>query len=188
MFRDKIRNAYDELSPSFRRIADFLLDRTYEATFLSGTQLASQVNTDAILITRFAQHLGYRGNPRLLAEVQADVKEDLDRYLNPTPFTAEPGPAALAAIRREIHNLELLERSLNPKDLARFIDLALKAERIVVVGEGASRVLASLFAHALRTLNLNAKRHRLIYAGRRDGLCRPAARRPGRRVSRVAAT
>lgn len=155
-FRDKIRATHDRLSPSFRILANYLLDNTHEAAFLNASQLAKHLDIDPATVVRFAQHLGYPGYPELLAEVRAEVKDDLDRYLNPPPFTEEPGSVVLAAIRREINNLELLERSLPPKDVNRFAGLVTKAQKIVVVGEGVSRELARVFAYKLTSLGLNA--------------------------------
>ena len=34
-YRDKIREAYDTLSPSFKVLAEFILDQTYVAAFLN---------------------------------------------------------------------------------------------------------------------------------------------------------
>lgn len=155
MFRDKIRAAYDNMSASFRVLGDYLMDHTHEAAFLNASQLANHLEIDPATVVRFAQHLGYPGYPELLGEVRGEVKDDLDRYLNPPALTREPGSIALAAIRREINNLEMLERSLQPRDVSRFVTLVGKAEKIVVVGEGLSRELARLFAYRLRNLGLN---------------------------------
>jgi len=117
---------------------------------------AERLRVDPATVVRFAQNLGYPGYPELLSEVRGEVKDDLDRYVTPPKFTAEPGSVVLASIRREIHNLELLERTLKPKDVNRFATLVSKASKIVVVGEGPSRDLARLFAYKLASLGLNA--------------------------------
>ena len=156
MFRDKIRATFDHMSPSFRVLARFLLDSTHEAAFLNASQLAKHLEIDPATVVRFAQSLEYPGYPELLAEVRAEVKDDLDRYLEPPALTRDPGSIALAAIRRAIDSLERLERTLQPRDAARFVTLADKAAKIVIVGEGLSRELGRIFAYKLRSLGLNA--------------------------------
>ena len=40
MFRDKIQGQYEELSPRFRSLADFILENTLDVGFLTATELA----------------------------------------------------------------------------------------------------------------------------------------------------
>lgn len=155
-YRDKIRAAYDTLSPSFKLLAEFILDNTYEAAFLNASQLAKRLRVDPATVVRFAQRMAYPGYPELLDEIRTEVQGDLARYALTPNFTAEPASVVVAAIRREINNLELMERSINPNDINRLTEAMLNAHRIILVAEGVSRELASVFAHRLIALGLPA--------------------------------
>lgn len=155
MYRDQIRHIYDTFSPSFQVLANFLLDRPYEAAFMNASQLAAHLDVDPATVVRFAQRLGYPGYPELLEEIRTEVKSDLDRFLKPQPIPLETGAAAIASVKQAMSNLQALERSLKPKDVAYVSGLIRQAERIFVVSEGISQHLGSLFAYQLRELDLN---------------------------------
>jgi DNA-binding MurR/RpiR family transcriptional regulator len=53
------------MSKSFARLADFLLDSYVEASFMTASELAQELNLDAATVVRFSQQLGYSGYPKL---------------------------------------------------------------------------------------------------------------------------
>ncbi len=156
MYRDQIRQAYDGLSPSFQVLAKFLLDHTYEAAFMNASQLAVHLDVDPATVVRFAQRLGYPGFPELLGEIRSEVQDDLQRYTQPSEFTADPASVALAALRREINNLELMERSLKPREVNTFVEKVANANRVVVAAEGNGGAIGQLFAQQLNSMGINA--------------------------------
>lgn len=153
-YRDKIRNAYDTLSPSFKLLAEFILDNTYGAAFLNASQLAKRLKVDPATVVRFAQRLAYPGYPELLKEIRDEVQGDLSRYTTTPSYSTEPSSVVMAAVRREINNLELMERGLRPADINQLVEGLLNAKHIILLGEGVSRELARLFAYQLNTLAL----------------------------------
>lgn len=153
-YREKIRNAYDTLSPSFRTLAEFILDHTYEAAFLNASQLAKRLKLDPATVVRFAQRLAYPGYPELLEEIRDEVQSDLSRFASVTSYSTEAASVVMAAVRQEISNLEMMQRSLRPDDINRLAEAVQAANHIVVVAEGASAELAAYFARQLGTLEL----------------------------------
>ena len=65
-YQERIRLARPKMSKSFSRLADFLLDSYIEASFMTATELAHELELDAATVVRFSQHLGYSGFPELL--------------------------------------------------------------------------------------------------------------------------
>ncbi len=103
-FKEIIRSNYGRLSPSYRRVADFLLDNYHEVAFMTATQLAHRVGVDTTTVVHFAQRLGYDGYPELLEEIRHTVRAEMQRLLAEVPPTANRGKE------------ELLERiTVNPK-------------------------------------------------------------------------
>ena len=64
-YEERIRHERPEMSKSFARLADFLLDSYVEAAFMTASELAHSLNLDAATVVRFSQHLGYTGFPKL---------------------------------------------------------------------------------------------------------------------------
>ncbi|NUM46900.1 MAG: MurR/RpiR family transcriptional regulator [Anaerolineales bacterium] len=76
-YDERIRKAYPELSKSFVRLADFLLDSYIDAAFMTATELGHAVDLDATTVVRFSQHLGYAGYPDLLRDIRDRVREQI---------------------------------------------------------------------------------------------------------------
>ena len=76
-YEERIRTERQQMSKSFAKLADFLLDSYVEASFMTASELAQVLNLDAATVVRFSQHLGYRGFPQLQREIRSRVKKDL---------------------------------------------------------------------------------------------------------------
>src|SRR5512133_146291 len=76
-YEDRIRQERSNMSKSFAKLADFLLDSYVEAAFMTASELAHALNLDAATVVRFSQHLGYDGFPKLQREIRQRVKNDL---------------------------------------------------------------------------------------------------------------
>lgn len=153
MFREKVNKIYNTLSPSYRRIADFLLDYPNEAAFMTATQLARRVAVNTATVVRFAQRLGYDGYPELLQDVRSIVRSRLA-----TPPVGVPADdateTAVRALNQEAENLKQLLTNLPREEIANTLNALRSARRIFIVGEGHSRSLASLLAGYLTSLGL----------------------------------
>ena len=79
MFRERIKARYNELSPSFRKLADFVLEHQLDAALMTATELAERISVDAATVVRFAQTLGYSGFRQLSKDIQRVVKYFLKR-------------------------------------------------------------------------------------------------------------
>jgi DNA-binding MurR/RpiR family transcriptional regulator len=133
-FETRIREAGQDLTPSFRVLADFLLDSYDEAAFLSGTELAHRLDLDPATVVRFAQRLGYPGYRELQREVQARVQQLL---APPTTSPANsPEEAAMGALDQASALIAQVRREF-PLDAAnRFVKLLDQAARVVILAEG----------------------------------------------------
>src|SRR3972149_2185235 len=156
MFRERIKTHYADLSPSFQRLAKFLMDHPYEAAFMTATQLGRHLDVDTATVVRFAQRLEYPGFPELLDEIQSEVKTQLVRYFQPSR-PAEDGQGIFrAAIRQALVNIEQLDLALPQSTLERIVEMIRAADRIWVTGENLNRPLADLLARVLRWYDFNA--------------------------------
>jgi DNA-binding MurR/RpiR family transcriptional regulator len=133
-YEERIRRIRSALSPSFERLAGFLLDSYAEAAMLTATEIAHQLDVDTGTVVRFAQRLGYRGYPELQDELQDHVRRDL--LLERAPEPDSPAAAADQALRGLAKAMTLTRRTF-PTGPAEELILALdQAQRVVVLAEG----------------------------------------------------
>lgn len=135
-YEDRIRQERSNMSKSFAKLADFLLDSYVEAAFMTASELAHALNLDAATVVRFSQHLGYDGFPKLQREIRQRVKQDL--LIRPSQADiarSVPGVAALA-MKDVTTALERTRISLDTDALNRLVEQIGHARRMVVLAEG----------------------------------------------------
>ncbi|HEY48198.1 MAG: hypothetical protein AMJ88_06085 [Anaerolineae bacterium SM23_ 63] len=155
-YETRIHKARSSFSPSFVRLADFMLDSYRQAAFLTATELAHLLDLDPATVVRFSQLLGYRGYPEFQREIREKVKKDLLIERKVEPGTV--AEAAENALRELVRNLEFTQRTF-PLQVAEELIAALdEAERVIVLAEGlaisSARCLASWLEAVGYTIHL----------------------------------
>ncbi|MGD9099173.1 MAG: MurR/RpiR family transcriptional regulator [Anaerolineae bacterium] len=156
MFRTRIRENFDRLTPSFKKLGEFLLDNYFDAAFMTASQLANRLDIDPATVVRFSQRLGYRGYPELLADVRTAVRDELDAVYKTDVKEGTPHDAVLKLIDAERTNLERMETQLKPEALKGFVEALESAKRIFVVSQWAGLHLARMFADLLHSAGMEA--------------------------------
>ena len=148
MFRDRIKEHYESLTPSFKRLGEFILNNEMDVAFMTATELAAMMGVDAATVVRFSQTLGYRGYRELSHEIQRVVKADLTaRYAGFSEADTAAGQLR-ALMENERHNLEIAIGQVTDQG-ARIVELLANAAHVWVVGEGGAYALAEFFADQL---------------------------------------
>jgi DNA-binding MurR/RpiR family transcriptional regulator len=75
IFKERIRASYDDLTPGFRKLADFIMNNTLDVAFLTATELSRRVGVDPATVVRFAQELEYSGYRELSREIKKYVRD-----------------------------------------------------------------------------------------------------------------
>ncbi len=135
-YEDRIREARPALSPSLRRLADFLLDSSIQAAFLTATELAHTLDIDPATVVRFAQKLGYPGYPQLQREIRDKVRRELLSERRATPDS--PSAAAEAALADVVRHLELVRRTFPLEAAGKLLSALDEVERVIVLAESAT--------------------------------------------------
>jgi DNA-binding MurR/RpiR family transcriptional regulator len=134
-YEERIRRERQQMSKSFAKLADFLLDSYVEASFMTASELAQALNLDAATVVRFSQHLGYKGFPQLQREIRARVKKDLLIH----PRQAEvPGTAqnvVTTAMYELSRDLDQTRMSLDTDALSQLVERIGQARRIVLLAD-----------------------------------------------------
>src|SRR5262245_35657740 len=74
-----IRTAYDTMSKSQQKVAEFLLTHGIDVVYLPAARIAEMTGVNASTVVRAAQALGYEG----FAELQAALQDQLLRQTSP---------------------------------------------------------------------------------------------------------
>ena len=153
----RIRQLYPSLALNERRLADYLLSQPDRARHLSSQKLADESGVSQSSVVKFAQKLGYKGFPALklaLSESLADkdaitvhnliLSDDPLKTVGEKLFTEK-----MSAIRAtlDINSEEMLLETLR---------LLRNAKRIVLVGIGASGLVAKDFSWKLMKIGISA--------------------------------
>jgi DNA-binding MurR/RpiR family transcriptional regulator len=156
MYRERIRNRYEQFSPGFRRIADYLLGHYQDAAFMTAAEIAATVQVDTALVVRFAQRLGYPGFPELIGEVQNSVKRDLQALYVPPAGDDSPGEVYRRNLLQDRNNLDHVLQHLDLQNVLIVLEKFAAAQRVFLIGEGNLTFLAQAFAGRMVALGFPA--------------------------------
>jgi DNA-binding MurR/RpiR family transcriptional regulator len=144
-YEERIRTARSDMSKSFAKLADFLLDSYVEAAFMTASELAHTLDLDAATVVRFSQSLKYTGYPDLQREIRARVKAEL--LIRPQEASDPKSVTGIAfdAMNEVSLALERTRNSLDIEALVGLVEQIGAARRIVVLAEGPTQPTAYSF-------------------------------------------
>lgn len=153
MFRERITRQYSSLSPSFKRIADFVLASHQRAAFMSASRLAKHVEVDVATVTRFAQQLGYEGYIELIREIQETVLEEMRESREPVLERLQSAEGTFAqTMWRDWAALEETIQSLSSEYGRQAVAALARARRVYLIGEGVGGALAAAAQYYLKMI------------------------------------
>lgn len=134
-YEERIRRERQQMSKSFAKLADFLLNSYVEASFMTAIELAQTLNLDAATVVRFSQHLGYKGFPQLLREIRARVKKDLLIHPRQAEVTDSTHNIIATAMSELARDLEQTRMSLDTDALAQLVEQIGQARRVILLAD-----------------------------------------------------
>ena len=148
----RIGKVYMNLSKAHKKAADYVLSNVFRSATMSIDELANAVGISVATANRFARALGFEGYPQFRAELVSGFEAMLvpiDNLRNEVQRPATPAEIIAGTLNEDIANLEATRRGLDPALCEQAARLILNAERIYIIGYGASGFLAGLMAHNL---------------------------------------
>jgi DNA-binding MurR/RpiR family transcriptional regulator len=141
-YEERIRQERPNMSKSFAKLADFLLDSYIKASFMTASELAHSLNLDAATVVRFSQHLGYKGYPELLREIRDKVRRNL---LYVPRDTMEPDSlhgVVLSSLENLSQDLNQMRLMLDIDAVENLVNAIDKARRIILLVESPAQPAA----------------------------------------------
>ncbi len=159
-FFQRLRENYQSLSATYKRIGDYVSAKFDEVIFLSVAQLAEELDTSEAAVVRFAQALGYSGFP--------DLKKELVNYYRDSVTPAKKVESYLDAIGDQSHlygamiqqEIEYLQQSVATLDEETFdkaVERLCNAKHRYIYSIGrANEGLATYFSFRLNRFRLRS--------------------------------
>ncbi|MGO4329987.1 MurR/RpiR family transcriptional regulator [Cupriavidus sp. 2TAF22] len=149
---ERIARALPALTPAHQRMAEYVLGNQFRAATMRIDELAAAVEVSVATANRFAHALGFEGYPQFRTELVRGFEATLAPVEKLRTGLERPATVAAviaASLDEDVRNLEATRRALDAETCERAVEAILAAERIFVVGFGASGFLAGLLQHGL---------------------------------------
>jgi DNA-binding MurR/RpiR family transcriptional regulator len=139
-----------------RRVVEYLLAHTREASFLSIGEIASELKVSKAQLVRVAQMLGFSGYAELKGCLQKAVLEQI----NPAALMAKAvtsGDTFQDSVYKAEHaNLDDTMTQLSQESIDSFCEIVSGAERVICMGWGISSLVMELLQIRLSVMALRA--------------------------------
>ncbi len=149
-----LQNRAAALTPSQRKVIDYVLAHEDEAVFLTVPEIAARARVSTASVVRAAKSLGFRGFPDFQHELRNLFREKLttSARLKKTEIPGKDGDVLRAILSGDIDNLNDTLKRNDPQEFRRFVDALDRAGRIVIIGLRSAHALAVFLAVALEFL------------------------------------
>jgi DNA-binding MurR/RpiR family transcriptional regulator len=136
--QERVAARIGELTATERRIAEYLSSHPQEAAFSSAEELGRATGTSDASVVRTAKALGFDGLPGLKRSLQGHLQALLtpaSRLSNSLQAIGEGPEAVLSAtLRDHIERLQASERTLDPAQFRRAVELIHGARETMICG------------------------------------------------------
>ena len=137
----RIAETLPTLTRAHRKIADHVLVHPLKVATQPIDELATALEVSVATVNRFARALGFDGYPPFRAALVRDFENALapvDKLRNQLETPATPADVFASSLNDIQRNIELTRNALDPASCERAVDAILKAQKIRIVGFGAS--------------------------------------------------
>ena len=144
-----------DLTPTQRKVLDFILKHPEDAAFYTATELAVKLEVSDTSIVRLAQALGYKGYPHLKRKIREFVKPRVTTVerLGETVRRVESTSDVLESVMiRDLHNLQNTLEETDPAAFTTVVTEMNTARRIFIIALRSTHCLGVFMASALKFL------------------------------------
>lgn len=147
-----------QLTPTQRKVLDFILKRPEHAVFLTATDLARNLNVSDTSIVRLAQALGYEGYPHFKRRLREHVQPRIttvDRLGDAVRRVESVEDVLADVLSKDLGNLKATLEETDPGIFKRFVEEMESARRIFIIALRSTHCLGMFMSSALRFVGRN---------------------------------
>lgn len=153
----RIRALVTSLQPGERRVAEVFLDRPEWVIEASSGDIGEAARVSRATVVRTCQRMGFAGYPQLRVLLARDLGVGRRRAPGALPHAGRPIDVVEDFYRMLADSVHVLTALLEPGEVAAAVDLLVRAERILVTGNGVSAPVAAEAAMRLVALGQPAE-------------------------------
>ncbi|MDR2451045.1 MAG: MurR/RpiR family transcriptional regulator [Candidatus Accumulibacter sp.] len=149
---DRIARSMPDLTPSLKRMAEYVLAHSFRAATMSIDELAAATKVSVATANRFAHVLGFSGYQGFRAELVRGfeaVLAPVERMRDELTRKATSAEVMAASLSDALANLESIRQGLPADTCEHVVTAILDARQVLVAGFGDSGYLAGMLAHGL---------------------------------------
>ncbi|MBM4350533.1 MAG: MurR/RpiR family transcriptional regulator [Deltaproteobacteria bacterium] len=146
------------LTPSQRKLMQYILSHDDESIFLNVEDLAKKVDVSEATVVRLSKALGFKGFPEFQRELRLLFKNKLtttSRLQKTVKKVTNEGDVLSKVLQTDIHNIEETLKQIPSMEFKQFVKAIDSAERIIIVGLRSAYSLAIFLGIALEFLQKN---------------------------------
>lgn len=144
-----------KMSKSQHKIADYILDNTHSAAFLTGAKLAVAVGVSEATIVRFANFIGFSGYNDFQKNLAHSVEKQLntvDRLKMSRSVHSESERSIFDVFEGDIQNIKSTMNNLNHTDLQNATEKIIQATHVYIVSNRSTISLGTFLQYYLDLL------------------------------------
>jgi RpiR family carbohydrate utilization transcriptional regulator len=154
MMLSQVEEMREQLRPSERKLADYVIEAPREVLDLSMTEVAARAGVSQPTIARFCHALGFSGFREFKIRLAQGIASGVPTvYRDVRPDEGAPGLIA-KVFDRTIGTLIEVRNSLSPDSIEAAVDLLANAPRIEFYGAGGSGIAAQDIQHKFFRLGM----------------------------------
>jgi DNA-binding MurR/RpiR family transcriptional regulator len=152
-----LRESYDGLSDTYKKIAEFIINNMETATFVSLDELSKKVGVSDATLIRFARELGFEGYQGLRTAMVDFIRGIIypSRRLS-APMKSKDFPTLESVRKMDIEFINSTFASIDQERFAQLAQSIISSKRIFAMGWGLSSFLAEYLAFQLQRLTYEA--------------------------------
>ena len=157
MILTRLKQIIEDLSPSERKVAQYILDNPKETMKLSVQEIAEASGSSSAAVLRLCKHIDVKGFTELKNMLFDSLsgEENTKPYYIPDFDKEADGEAIVSKLVFAVcMNAQMLTAILSYKDIEEAARLILSAKKILFIGIGASRLVALDFQQKLMRLGI----------------------------------
>jgi DNA-binding MurR/RpiR family transcriptional regulator len=145
----------DSLTPSQKKLLNYILSNDEEAVFLTIQDLSKRVSVSVATVVRLAKALGYAGFPQFQQELRLLFRDKLttvSRIQKAAQNETSEENVLVKVFQQDIENITETMKQVSVNDFKRFVKALNSAKRVVIIGLRSAHSLAVLMGVALEFL------------------------------------
>lgn len=158
LFQHQLKEKGSRLTPSQRKLLEYILAHEEESVFLKIGGLAQNAKVSNATVSRLSRALGFKGFPEFQKELRLLFRSKLTttaRLQKTVQKVRDEGDVLIKVLQRDMQNLTETLRGVSLEEFRHFVKSMDEARRIVIIGLRSAYSLAVFLGMALEFLQRN---------------------------------